>query len=153
MGTWKSLTTTLHILIEHWTGSAWSVVSAPDPGDNDQLLSVAALAANDAWAVGERHDPALGSQPLIMHWNGTSWTELAGSATGSGFNQPFTNNGVPQIAVGPTAGASYVPGGNAPIVNLQPVDTTVVGGNTAMLSVSVAPKRPPTPQAATSPTL
>jgi hypothetical protein len=35
VGTWKSLATTLHILIEHWNGSAWSLVSAPDPGDND----------------------------------------------------------------------------------------------------------------------
>ena len=87
VGTWRSLTTTLHILIEHWNGSAWSVVSAPDPGDNDQLLAIAALAANDAWAVGERHDPAAGSQPLIMHWNGTSWSTRSLPALAGGFNR------------------------------------------------------------------
>lgn len=75
VGEWRSLTSTFHIMIEHWDGSSWSVVSAPDPGDNDQLSTVLALAADDAWIVGSRHDgPTQTQQALIMHWNGTDWS-------------------------------------------------------------------------------
>jgi flagellar hook capping protein FlgD len=75
VGTWRSTTTTFHILILHWNGSAWSVTPAADPGNNDELLAAAAVSANDAWAVGDRHDPVGDTQqPLIMHWNGSAWS-------------------------------------------------------------------------------
>src|SRR5204863_5280207 len=40
-------------LIEHWDGSAWSVVPSPSPGpDVDALYGVDALTSGDAWSVG-----------------------------------------------------------------------------------------------------
>src|SRR5690349_24760771 len=39
-------------LIEHWDGSAWSVVRSPNVGSDNYLEEVDALAANDVWAVG-----------------------------------------------------------------------------------------------------
>src|SRR4030095_1324994 len=40
-------------LIEHWNGAQWSVVPSPNPSSSLNILySVAAVAANDVWAVG-----------------------------------------------------------------------------------------------------
>ncbi len=40
-------------LTEQWNGKQWSVVKSPSPGSfNNQLLGVAAVSANDVWAVG-----------------------------------------------------------------------------------------------------
>ena len=41
-----------HVQILHWNGTAWSAVSAPSPGLEPFLTSVVALAPNNAWAVG-----------------------------------------------------------------------------------------------------
>jgi hypothetical protein len=39
-------------LVEHWNGSAWSVVPSPNVGGNDNLLNGVGAAAGDVWAVG-----------------------------------------------------------------------------------------------------
>jgi hypothetical protein len=58
-------------LIEHWDGTSWTVV--PSPYRNEAELSgVAAIAANDVWAVGSRSGGAFGS--LILHWDGQRWS-------------------------------------------------------------------------------
>src|SRR2546422_1382203 len=65
-------------LIEHWNGTAWSIVASPNPGpklDENELLSVNAVSANDVWAVGYYEDPAhVGYHTLTEHWDGASWT-------------------------------------------------------------------------------
>lgn len=67
-------------LIEHWNGTAWSVVPSPNPGSQAYGLdSVVALASNDVWAVGTY----LGTNarlPLIEHWNGDAWSIVTGPA-------------------------------------------------------------------------
>jgi serine/threonine-protein kinase len=74
-------------LILHWNGTAWTQVPSPSPGTiGNQLYGVAATSANDVWAVGVytgvgvgRVGPgggALGFAPLILHWNGTAWTQV-----------------------------------------------------------------------------
>jgi hypothetical protein len=65
--------TTTVPLIEHWDGSRWSIVtgaSLPSSSSGPQytsLSAVAALSANDVWAVGS----------LIEHWNGSAWSVVA----------------------------------------------------------------------------
>jgi hypothetical protein len=71
-------------LVEHWDGTAWTIVPSPDvPADTgdayDHLSSVAAASPNDIWAVGdygvkvvEWH--AVPQHALIEHWDGTEWT-------------------------------------------------------------------------------
>ena len=63
------------VLVEHWNGSKWSMVSAPDaPGAKQSyLVSVDSLTARDAWAVG-RHTGSSAGEPLIEHWDGSSWS-------------------------------------------------------------------------------
>jgi hypothetical protein len=68
-------------LIEHWDGKGWSIVPSPGPGGPASLQAVAALSANDAWAVGYS-DASEGGSALIEHWDGTKWTLSSTPATG-----------------------------------------------------------------------
>jgi hypothetical protein len=70
-------TYTSRTLIEHWTGSAWSVVPSPNPSNDplygaNQLNDVRAFAPNDVWAAGWQWVPS-GSAPLIERWDGRRW--------------------------------------------------------------------------------
>jgi hypothetical protein len=76
-------------LIMHWNGSTWSIVPHPlQHGDRtpaswsnpeagrpdiyfDSLYAVAAVSANDVWAVGTQ-----GDHSLALHWNGTQWATV-----------------------------------------------------------------------------
>jgi hypothetical protein len=61
-------------LIEHWNGASWSVATSPNVGTHDNRLNaVAAVAANDVWAVGNYRDSNT-SYTLVEHWNGTAWS-------------------------------------------------------------------------------
>ncbi|WIG59610.1 MAG: hypothetical protein OJF49_002357 [Ktedonobacterales bacterium] len=66
----------------HWNGSAWSTVASLSPGPLDNLLTgVAAIAANDMWAVGtyliNNGSRVLAGQTLTEHWNGSAWSVVA----------------------------------------------------------------------------
>src|SRR6266702_1089538 len=67
---------------------AWSIVSSPSPGSaHNQLNSVAAVSANDMWAVGGYSSTVNGPfQPLIEHWNGSSWSVVKSPLLPSGQN-------------------------------------------------------------------
>jgi hypothetical protein len=60
-------------VIEHWNGTAWSVVPSPTPtGTAPYLTSVAGRSPGDVWAVGYTVQPQI--QTLTLHWDGTAWT-------------------------------------------------------------------------------
>jgi hypothetical protein len=80
-------TYTSSTLVEHWTGSSWSVVPSPNPSKDpiygaNQLYDVRAFAPDDVWAAGWQWTPT-GDAPLIERWEGRSWkvspTPTAGS--------------------------------------------------------------------------
>jgi hypothetical protein len=84
-------------LIMHYDGTSWSVVPVPavfKPQTPD-LFGVAARAANDVWAVGSEYTQQ-GQRPIILHWNGTAWSQATVSGPGVVTN---VLNGV--AAVGP----------------------------------------------------
>ncbi len=64
----------------HWNGSVWAQVAMPILPNRDSLQGLAAVSANDIWAVGEVD----ANRPLFMHWNGTSWTRFNNPAAVSG---------------------------------------------------------------------
>jgi hypothetical protein len=68
-------------LIEHWNGTAWSVVpGAPIAAAGSGFLTgVAAASSSDVWAVGRvgRHPT-----PIIEHWDGTAWTQFPQPVSG-----------------------------------------------------------------------
>jgi hypothetical protein len=65
-------------LILHWNGTAWKQVPSPNPpGFANSLNGVAATSASNAWAAGSyatTTNPE--GQPLILHWNGTTWKQV-----------------------------------------------------------------------------
>lgn len=64
-------------LIERWDGTTWNIVAGPNPGELDNSLSeVAAVSANDAWAVGYFTGGGWTNQTFITHWDGTQWTQM-----------------------------------------------------------------------------
>jgi len=67
---------TFHTLVEHSDGisGAWSVIPSPNTAAlNSHLNGVAAIAANDVWAVGTSDDFETYTT-LVEHWDGTSWS-------------------------------------------------------------------------------
>ena len=73
-------------LIEHWDGSAWSVVpSVAEPTPNGGYLSgLACTSPNNCWASGATTD-ASGTQAgiLMEHWDGSSWADVSASVPDS----------------------------------------------------------------------
>jgi hypothetical protein len=56
-------------LIEHWDGSAWTLVLGPQPGDHNSLNGVDAVSSTDAWAVGSSDGGTLAER-----WDGAAWS-------------------------------------------------------------------------------
>ncbi len=72
-------------LIEHWNGSAWSVVTTPSI-PSAGLSSVTVITASDLWAVGiTLINGGTNTQPLTEHWNGSSWSIVTGPTPYSSF--------------------------------------------------------------------
>lgn len=86
-------------LIQHWDGNAWSIVASPSPDSQfNELRGVAAISAQDAWAVGYRGGTQNETpiETFILHWDGTSWSQVT-SPNVSGANQLF---GIAAISAG-----------------------------------------------------
>jgi len=69
-------------LIEHWNGTAWSVVPSPATSTGTELTGVTYNSATDVWAVGTDSSRTT----LTLNWNGSAWSVVsspsAGVATG-----------------------------------------------------------------------
>ena len=60
-------------LILNWNGTQWSQVANP-AGQGASLAAVAALSANDAWAINL-------NGTVTEQWNGTQWTAVPPAST------------------------------------------------------------------------
>jgi len=72
-------------LVEHYNGTSWSIVSSPLQGTSDLINGIAAISANNVWAVGDYRtgtDPQGPYYTLIEHWNGTSWSVVTSPSPG-----------------------------------------------------------------------
>jgi hypothetical protein len=80
-------------LVEHWDGSAWTVVPSPNGSAlTAQLLGVDAVSANDIWVVGDTSAPApTYFQSLIEHWDGSSWSIIPSPSVNGGSWNAFTS--------------------------------------------------------------
>jgi hypothetical protein len=64
-------------LTMHWNGAEWSIVDSPNytfPGAYNALLDVAAVSANDVWAVGGAPFSGVGARGLLLHFDGAFWS-------------------------------------------------------------------------------
>ncbi|HJT80810.1 MAG TPA: hypothetical protein VJ719_06405 [Chthoniobacterales bacterium] len=70
-------------LIEHWNGSAWSAVTAANPGSlENYLYAVTCNSAVNCWAVGEYSNGGSDHRTLIQRWDGASWRSVTSPNTG-----------------------------------------------------------------------
>src|SRR5262249_43966341 len=78
-------------MILHWNGTAWSKVKSPDPSSAFNVLDgVSAVSSSDAWAVGDYAGfPARAYATMILHWNGTAWTQVKSPNPS---HDPFSSN-------------------------------------------------------------
>jgi hypothetical protein len=84
VGGYQQPSSSFRTLAERWNGSAWSLVQTPNvgTGDND-LVAVAPLSSNDAWAVGiSNPTPTAQTRTLIQHWDGTAWKVVTSRSPG-----------------------------------------------------------------------
>jgi hypothetical protein len=74
-------------LIEHWNGTAWSIVTSPNTstGHSHHLLGVTCTSPSDCWAVGDYFTGTIENHPaihtLIERWNGTAWSIVTSPTT------------------------------------------------------------------------
>jgi hypothetical protein len=73
-------------LVEHWNGTTWSVVASTVAGTSDRVNAIAAVSANNIWAMGDDRtslDPNGPYFTLIEHWNGANWSVVNSPSPGS----------------------------------------------------------------------
>ena len=83
----------------HWDGKTWTFTPMPTlPSSIVTLAGIAAITPDNAWIVGSSRSgnyPNYTNQPLMLHWDGTSWHEVAGATPrpaarhSLGVSQPF----------------------------------------------------------------
>jgi hypothetical protein len=62
-------------LIEHWDGSAWTVVPSPNANNSGNVLSsISAASPTDIWAVGDQVAPGIEVRTLALHFDGNIWS-------------------------------------------------------------------------------
>jgi hypothetical protein len=75
----------LRSLIEHWDGSAWSIVKHPKVGLTDQFNALSATSTSDVWAVGATsHGTRGASTSIAEHWDGSEWSVIPVPDPGKG---------------------------------------------------------------------
>jgi len=85
VGDSRGLTTPVHeTLILHWNGTRWSHVKSPNPSSEfNTLTGVSAVSPTDAWAVGLYWDQAGIGHSMVLHWDGTRWSQVKSPNLGS----------------------------------------------------------------------
>ena len=76
----------IEVLVERWDGHAWTRWAAPSGAGANSASSVSVDAARDAWVAGWVDNPTVGiDRPLILHWDGISWTRTPAPDPGARF--------------------------------------------------------------------
>src|SRR5215216_1477510 len=69
-------------------GGTWELVPSPNTGSpHNYFYGVAAIASNDAWAVGGYGNLTTQAQQLIQHWDGQNWATVPAPTLPTAFNE------------------------------------------------------------------
>lgn len=70
--------------VARWNGTRWTTIPSPNPGlaNGTSLHGVSTLSPTDAWAVGAYTPSAGTAGALILHWDGSRWTQVPSPSTG-----------------------------------------------------------------------
>ncbi len=96
-------------VIEHWDGTAWSVVTGPRTLTTRGLTGVAASSGGAVWAVGQSMLSNEAGPTYVEHWDGHQWSVVHSASPGTLSNML---NGVSAVAaddiwtVGSSAGGA-----------------------------------------------
>jgi hypothetical protein len=86
VGSSTDMTTTTTVqepLVEHWDGQVWKQIHIANAANkNGVFKAIAALSANDIWAVGDVQNFI--NSPLVEHWDGKQWSVIATPAPPTG---------------------------------------------------------------------
>jgi hypothetical protein len=98
-------------IVEHWDGSAWSLVPAPRHRDGIEstaaLYGVAAISPSNVWAVG--YQSSNSTEALVEHYDGTTWSEVSVAGGSSSFLASVSATGPNDVwAVGSTASGNLI---------------------------------------------
>jgi hypothetical protein len=66
-------------VIELSQGQGFTLQSVPSFGSSAFLTGVDGLGPNDVWAVGSYFDSSNVGHTLVLHWDGTAWSQVASS--------------------------------------------------------------------------
>ena len=90
-----------HAFIAHYDGTEWTNVVPPSPADAKDLTGVSGSAADDIHAVGTEHvrDDNV-SFGVLLHFNGTDWSEGRYPVENSGFSGIWANSRTDAFAAG-----------------------------------------------------
>lgn len=106
-------------LIEHWNGTAWSIVPDASPTNTD-LNGVAGVATSDVWAVGLVYTSQT-QNAIIEHWNGTAWSLVPTPApNGSELKAVAAISATDVWAVGDTDSGSLIMHWNGTVWSIVP---------------------------------
>ena len=64
-------------IVDSWNGSKWTRLKTPNPGVADYLSGISAVSTKELWAVGYEWPRQGNPEPLILRWDGASWTEVS----------------------------------------------------------------------------
>ena len=74
-------------LIEHYDGTAWTIVPSANPNSFAAYVSaLGAVAPNDIWAAGHYLSNSGVYRTLLEHWDGALWTVVSSPNAGAGDN-------------------------------------------------------------------
>ncbi|MGD1033705.1 MAG: hypothetical protein ABR977_04660 [Candidatus Dormibacteria bacterium] len=132
-----SFTPAAQTLTEHWNGTSWSIVDAPDVAARDGiepwdvLTSVAAISSDDVWATGVSEWPLtfddegqVAAQPLVEHWNGKYWAIVSvPDPEPAPPDWALASGGVPPSATATVASVALLG-----VTGSSPADVWLVGG-------------------------
>ncbi len=127
--------------IEHWDGTSWSIVTSPNPnpGGASTLQGIAAISANDIWAVGAfGGTSAVPSEfTLTEHWDGTSWSIIPSPSPAANQNQLFA---VTALSDGTVAAVGHQEGtnGDQPLILQNAASAPQTASTNAPLAASAA---------------
>jgi hypothetical protein len=67
----------------HWDGTSWKLILAPNAGTEGSLLrGIAALSAQDVWAVGQTQENDGSILSLTEKFNGSAWSIVPSPSPG-----------------------------------------------------------------------
>ena len=77
-------------LIEHWDGSAWSIVPSPNPSGSiyNFLWGIEAVSPNDIWVMGRAYTGAI-YPGLFEHWNGSAWSIISSGPSEKSYTELY----------------------------------------------------------------